>query len=48
MNSFRLRRISWLRLQSKLAQIAFSVWSISVDNLKAVDLSGGEVWNVFN
>ena len=48
MNSFKLLRISWLRLQSKELQIAFNVWSISFDNLKAVEQSGGVVWNVFN
>ena len=39
--------MSWLRLQSKELQIAFNVWSISVDNLKAVERSGGVVWNGF-
>ncbi len=32
----------------KELQIAFNVWSISFDNLKAVEQSGGVVWNVFN
>ena len=48
MNSLRLLRMSWLRLQSNLSQIAFNVWSISFDSLKAVEQSGGVVWNVFN
>ncbi len=48
MNSLRLLRISWLLLQSIFLQIAFNVWSISFDSLKAVEESGGVVWNVFN
>jgi hypothetical protein len=48
MNSFKLRRISWLRLQSSRPQISFNVWSTSFDSLKAVEQSGGVGWNVFN
>jgi hypothetical protein len=48
MNSFKLLRMSWLRLQSKSPQITFIVSNNCFGSLKAVVQSGVVGCNVFN